>query len=64
MLSAVRLNELRAWVPPKSRQVEKFPLDIVLCPNETTERAARLGGSIDSILPMYYGALADRPQAS
>lgn len=39
MLPVFRLKELHAWVPPRSRQVEKFPLDVVLCLNETTEKA-------------------------
>lgn len=38
MLLVSQLNESRAWVPPKSRQVEKFPPDIVLCAYESTER--------------------------
>lgn len=39
MLLVVRLNESHAWVSLKSRQVGKFPVDIVLCPYEMTERA-------------------------
>ena len=39
MLPVFRLKELHAWVPPRSRQVEKFPLDVVLCLHETTEKA-------------------------
>ena len=40
MLFVVRLKGSHTWELPRSRQVEKFPVDYdVLCPNETVERA-------------------------
>ena len=39
MLFVVRLKGSHTWELPRSRQVEKFPVDYdVLCPNETVER--------------------------
>lgn len=64
MLLAIRLYESHAWVPPKSRQVEKFPLDVVLCPYGSSENRARLEGWVDCILPVCSRALVDSLQAA
>lgn len=64
MLLAIRLCESHARLPPKSRQVKKFPLDLVLCPYESAESRARLGGWVDCVLPVCSRALVDSLQAA